>query len=117
MADLGNPNFFTTYIDGRGALELGAPCAMEKPYVMKTCNHVVQFLANAAITGLTENEIVFTLPEKFRPSTTVKLPCCFGDNVLFLNIGSDGVATIHSATGNGVLYLNGLSFNIAQNVY
>lgn len=116
MADLGNPNFFTTF-KGRYLLVPAPAQSVDTDVVMLTSANDVQPIGDWTILDYQASETFGTLPNECRPKKEVKIPVVIDTAIDILSIQTNGDMSLANSHDAGILYLSGINFNISDNWY
>ena len=121
-------------------LTLSPSATCDNPCCILTINNTVQLMGNVSLTNYDGGKMIATLPESMRPNDTIVVPVYLHsnidatDNVLIymalnivteidpmnlvpLTVSTDGEISIPMNVTTGILYLNGLEFNVCDRYY
>lgn len=83
-----------------------------------TLNNEVLIMGNLVLSNFNGSSILATMPTAYRPIDTIRLPVIFDNDIMVLIIDSEGEIRLNTtSTVSGVLYLNGLTFNVCDRYY
>lgn len=93
----------------------GVQC--DNPCCILTLDCVVQLMGNMHLNGYTANTDIAILPISMRPLDDICLPVCVDTSLKQLIITTEGELKLNEDIAAGMLYTNGLSFNICGRYY
>lgn len=121
-------------------LTLSNDVECENPCCILTLNCEVLLMGNMTVTNYKANTALATLPESMRPNDIVIRPCAINYaydattkvilyslyelttdlqsiNIIPLQINNSGEISLNMDIPSGIVYTNGLSFNVADKYY
>lgn len=102
-------------------LILGNTVICSNPCCILTLNCEVLLMGVMEVTNLEANSTLFKLPESMTPHDQIILPVYVensdGMTIQQLLINKDGTASLKISLINSVVYVNGLTFNVADRYY
>ncbi len=82
-----------------------------------TLNNEVILMGNMLLTDYVADATIATLPETMRPIDDIVLPIIVDTQQSYLTINSNGELKLPLQITAGMLYCNGLSFNVCDRYY
>ncbi len=98
-------------------LTLSNDVECDNPCCILTLDCIVQLIGNMHLNRYEANTAIATLPTSMRPLDEICLPVYLDTEVKQLIVTTDGEIKIAEDVVAGLLYTNGLSFNVCDRYY
>lgn len=98
-------------------LTLSNDVQCDNPCCILTLDCIVQLMGNMHLNRYEANTAIATLPTSMRPLDEICLPVYLDTEVKQLIVTTDGEIKIAEDVVAGLLYTNGLSFNVCDRYY
>lgn len=98
-------------------LTLSNDVQCDNPCCILTLDCIVQLMGNMHMIGYEANTAIATLPASMRPLDEICLPVYLDTEVKQLIVTPNGEIKIAEDVVAGLLYTNGLSFNVCDRYY
>lgn len=98
-------------------LTLSNDVQCDNPCCILTLDCTVQLMGNMHLNGYEANTPLATLPTSMRPSDEICMPVYLDTAVKQLIITPEGELKLSEGVVAGMLYTNGLSFNVCDRYY
>lgn len=98
-------------------LTLSNDVQCDNPCCILTLDCIVQLMGNMHLNRYEANTAIATLPTSMRPVDEICLPVYLDTEVKQLIVTTDGEIKIAEDVVAGLLYTNGLSFNVCNRYY
>lgn len=89
----------------------------DNPCCILTLDCTVQLMGNMRLSGYVANAPLATLPTSMRPADRICIPVYLDTDVRQLAITPEGDLELGEDVVSGMLYTNGLSFNVCGRYY
>lgn len=98
-------------------LTLSGDVQCDNPCCILTLDCIVQLMGNMRLNGYRANTPLATLPTSMRPIDEICIPVYLDTAVRQLTITPEGELELGEDVVAGMLYTNGLSFNVCDRYY
>ena len=99
------------------SLTLSDDVQCDNPCCILTLDCAVQLMGNMHLNGYRANTAIATLPTSMRPLDEICLPVYLDTAIKQLTITPEGEIKLGEDAVAGMLYTNGLSFNVCDRYY
>lgn len=100
-----------------GTLEMGEAAITDNACCIATLDNIVMLMGSVYLIGYTAGNTICTLPEEMRPRFGTRVPVCLNMDIVPLVVTASGELFIESDSEMGVLFLNGVVFNVCDSFY
>ena len=98
-------------------LTLSDDVRCDNPCCILTLDCIVQLMGNMQLNAHTADTAIATLPASMRPLDDIRLPVYLDTSLKQLTITPEGELKLGGDAVTGMLYTNGLSFNVGDRYY